>query len=233
MSNHHPQPPYGTMYSSNPPVVSSTTASFPGMQQYHHQPQAYNPYWQSQSLSNGMSFALNTNGYAHHANAQGANPPALSGGVVQEPYGGYANAAQYSTAPTHFHTAVPNSAYAATPYTPQPLVSSNHHMSQEAVINNPPSPQPSPAAPVVNFEGPEAAKNPSPELEDGELSSGELSNSMDDFYAETTGMGERPPHEPTQLFASELEKTNHRDSFDSFDSGTCGSLGYLYHNRWQ
>lgn len=174
--------------------------------------------------------AQSTNGYAHPSNTHGAHAPAFSAGVVQAPYGGYANAAQYKTTPTHLQAVVPNPAYDATPYTPQPLVNSNPSTSHEAGANNLPSPQLPQKASVVDLQAPTAAKKPSLHLEDGELSGGDLSNLVDDLYADTARIHERSPPDFTQPYASEIEKVNRGDSYDSFGSGTCGLQCKLCYN---
>lgn len=233
MSNYYPpQPPFGAMYSSNGPVASSNAVNYPGMQQNYHQQQAYNPYWQNRSFSNGVTPPQSANGYAHHANAQGPAPPAFGAPVGQTMYGGYPNTAQYNTTPVHLQTAAPNSALDATPYTPQPLVNlnQNHSASNEAVTNDTPGPQLFLKEPVVNLVPPAVPTNLSPDLEDGELSSGELSNSADDLYADTTGVNDNRPLELPKSHAS-LEKPGSRKSYDSFDSGKSELQGQPPQNR--
>ena len=231
MSGRQPQPPYGALYSPSLPAASSSAATF-GMQQHQTQPQGYNPYWQSQGSSSGMSFPANANGFAHHTNAQGANTPAFSAGMPSTPYGGYANAAQYNPAPMQFHSAFPNSAYATSPYVHQPLARLNNTSSYETIVNDPSIYRPSLAIPPLATEELVTGKEPSPELEDGELNSGELRKSNDDLYENAALAHERSTPEPLQSRVSELNKVIGRDSFNLFDSGTSDVL-YLSWCLWR
>ena len=219
MSGHQQRPPYGALYSSSLPVNPSSAVSY-GMQQYRNQPQEYNSNWQSQSSSNGMSFPQNANGYVH-ANPQVGNPPAVSAGAALTPYGGYANAAQYRPAPTLFYSAVPNATFAATPLVHQPLVSSNNTSSHETNAKDLSAYQPIPTMPPMDTEDPEAAKEPSAELEDGELSGGESGKASGDLHEKTAVVHEPSSAESLHPHVSELDNVIDQETSDSFGSGTC------------
>ena len=226
MSNHHPPPPpYGAMYNTNPPMAPSTQAGFPGMQQSPYHNWASAPYWPVQSPSDGSSMAQNTNGYAHHTNTQGVTPPVYSSGAAQALYAGYPKMVQYNATPPTAYPPMPNTSYAATTHVPQAAVRTNHNPSYTPAAIVPTSLQSSLAAPNTILDQPEPEKASEPELEDGELSSGELSNSTEDLYGDAIEIYQRSPQEAAQSQASKLDKSNDEESLESCESALSkGSL---------
>ena len=196
-----------------------------GMHQYQNQPQGYHPFWQSQGSSNGLSYPQNANGFnAHHTNAQVATPPAFSAGIPSTPYGGYANTAQYNTAPAQFHSSVPSTAYATTPWLHQPAVSLNHSSAYKTAVSDPSSRQRSPPVPPRDLEEPLGTKRPSAELEDGELSSGKSRKLSEDHNNNTEVVQERSTPELLRSHITDLNRRGDIDSSPKLDGGTCGVL---------